>query len=218
MPSIALLFALCALAAPVDNPFRLEARDVSIAPGETGAVSVYLVVPPKHHVFRDVLQVTVTDASGLVVAEPIYPPGVMAPDTTGTNGGLPRESYEADVIVDVPVTVPAGTPLGERDLGLHVRYQGCNEKSCFFPRAEDLRARVNVRTATVAPTSTTPRAAPPASPATPPPVPASHGCATHGTGGVSMLALALALTTLARGCRPIRAGRRPGAPTCRTSV
>ena len=197
MNTAALLFTLTALAAPADNPFRVEVRDATLAPGASGTVTVYLVVPPRHHVFRDVLQVSVTDAGGLRAGEPVYPPGVMVPDVTGTNGGLPRESYEADVLVDVPVTVPAGTPAGTREVGLHVRYQGCNEKSCFFPREEDLRARVEIRSAAA---TATPSPAP--SPAAPPaPAPATNGCHTGTPGHRSWLALALALPILVRGRR-----------------
>ena len=193
----ALLLTLSALAAPADNPFRLEVRDATVAPGTSGMVTVYLVVPARHHVFREVLQVSVTDADGLQVGAPVYPPGVMVPDTTGTNGGLPRESYESDVLVDVPVTVPTGTPPGTRDLGLHVRYQGCNEKSCFFPREEDLRAQVEVRGAP--PASPSPTGAPsPASAPSVPSTPPRTGCHTGTAGDLSLVALALALPALVR--------------------
>jgi thiol:disulfide interchange protein DsbD len=199
-PSVlALLLPALAHAGEERNPFRVEARDARASAGDTATVEVLLVVPPKHHVFRDMVQVTVTDAAGLAAGSIDYPPGVMAPDTTGTNGGQPRESYEQDAVVRVPLVVPAGAPAGRRDVGLHVRYQGCSDKLCFFPQEEDLQATVDVLGAS----ATSPRPAPAASAGPPPPLPVpaggtspSRGCA-HAPEPVSLSAVASLLAVIA---------------------
>jgi hypothetical protein len=146
------------------------------------------------------LEVSVVDARGLTPGAPSYPPGMMAPDTTGTNGGLPRESYEADVLVDVPVAAPADAVPGPREVTLHVRYQGCSEKLCFFPQEEDLRGVVSVTSAAGTPSAAppVPAAATPGSPAlSAPPAPAT-GCDTNAAGGVSLWGIALSLLALRR--------------------
>ena len=133
-----------AQAAGEKNPFRLEVQDTTLAPGASGKATVVLVVPAKHHVFRDMLDVSVTDAAGLTVGAVSYPPGIMKPDTTGTNGGQPREEYEDDVFVEVPLTAPADAAQGKHVVDLHVRYQGCNQSTCYFPQEADVAATVTV--------------------------------------------------------------------------
>ncbi len=129
------------LAAPA-NPFRVEARPLTLAPGADGALTVVLAVPERHHVYRDMLDVRVIDAAGLVARTPSYPPGLPTPDPA--NPGQLRESYEDDVWVDVPVHVPATMKAGNRTVRLRVRYQGCNQTTCYFPQEETLDAAVVV--------------------------------------------------------------------------
>jgi hypothetical protein len=184
---IVFLLSTLAHAGEERNPFRVEARDTQARPGEAAAVDIWLMVPPKHHVFRDMVQVSVTDAGGLLPGTTDYPPGIMAPDTTGTNGGQPRESYEQDAVVRVPLGVPADTKPGRRTVALHVRYQGCSEKLCFFPQEEDLRATVEVLAPAATAYGTPPPPAPPI-PAAPP-----RGCG-HVPSGVSLCLSLLAIT------------------------
>ena len=167
MPTV-LLLLWCALSAIVSpalaagekNPFRLEVQDTTLAPGASGKATVVLVVPKKHHVFRDMLEVSVTDAGGLTVGTVSYPPGIMKPDTTGTNGGQPREEYEDDVYVEVPLTAPVDAAQGKHVVALRVRYQGCNQSTCYFPQEEAVTTTV-----TVAGTPVTPAASAPSVPA-----------------------------------------------------
>ena len=56
------IFCLAQLSWAADNPFRLE-----IVPPQAGeqAISFVIVVPPEHHVYRDMLKVQVLDDDGL---------------------------------------------------------------------------------------------------------------------------------------------------------
>ena len=51
-------FLSVAHAAP-QNPFRVEAQDLTLAPGASGKASLTLVIPPAFHVFRDMMEVKV---------------------------------------------------------------------------------------------------------------------------------------------------------------
>ncbi len=202
-----LLLSLSAQAGAEKNPFRAEVTDAKVAPGGTTAVTVSIMVPRKHHVFRDMLEVTVVGADGLVPGEVSYPPGVMAPDTTGTNGGQPRESYESDVRVDVPFAAPADARPGPHPVTLHVRYQGCSETLCFFPEETDLSSTVVVN-GIVPPPATTPPVQPVAVPAT--------GCAHGVPSRFGPLGVALAFLFTRARMRHGAAGSARGAPDTRS--
>jgi thiol:disulfide interchange protein DsbD len=137
-----------------DDPYRIEVSDLTIAPNGTGQVRVTFAVPPGFHTYRDWVLVEVEKANGLTVGAPSYPPGVMKEDPAAP--GTQRETYETDVLVDLPVTAPA-TP-GTYDLVLFTRYQGCKKSLCYMPFEESHTAKVTV-------------AGDPVAPAAPPPAP-----------------------------------------------
>jgi thioredoxin:protein disulfide reductase len=122
------------------NPFRVEVTDLTLAPGASGNVTVSVIVPRDHHVYRDMMHVKVLDAHGLTVAEPDFPPGRKLPDPA--NPAQTREMYDLDVLVHVPVTAPMAP--GTYDLDLEVAYQGCKKTLCWFPVVEEQTSKVTV--------------------------------------------------------------------------
>lgn len=130
-----------AFAAPVKNPFLVQAEGATVAPSGQGVVSLTLVVPTEFHVFRDMMEVTVVDAAGLTIGQPSFPPGEQKPDPL--NPGTLREQFDRDVIVEVPVTAPAkeGTYLAV----FNFRYQGCKETLCYMPATDRVEASVVVK-------------------------------------------------------------------------
>jgi thiol:disulfide interchange protein DsbD len=134
-----ILAGLTAHAAP-ESPYRIEVSDVTIAPNGTGNVRITYAVPAGFHTYRDWVHVEVTNANGLTVGAPSLPPGVMKDDVTMP--GTLRETYETDVLVDLPVTAPA-TP-GTYKLALLTRYQGCKKSLCYMPFEEDHTSIVTV--------------------------------------------------------------------------
>lgn len=155
-----LLFVLVGLAhAQADSPYRIEVSDLSLAPNGTGNVRITYAVPPGFHTYRDWVSVEVTNAGGLTVGAPSYPPGVMKDDPAAP--GTKRETYEQDVLVDLPVTAPAAA--GKYDLVLLTRYQGCKKALCYMPFEETHTAVVTVSgdpVAPAAPADAAPAAAP----------------------------------------------------------
>lgn len=122
------------------NPFLVHAEGTTLAPGARGNVTLTLVVPPAFHVYRDMMEVKVTDAGGLTLGAPSFPPGEQKPDPL--NPGTNREQFEEDVIVEVPVTAPAKE--GSYTAAFTFRYQGCTQKLCYMPATDAVDAVVQV--------------------------------------------------------------------------
>ncbi len=129
-----------AAAAPEPSPYKVSVDDVTIAPGETGSIRVTLAVPPGFHTYRDWVDVTVTDAGGLTIRPASVPPGVMLDDPGAP--GKKRETYEDDVLVDLPVIAPAVE--GKHSVVIHAHYQGCKKSLCYMPYDEDVTVIVTV--------------------------------------------------------------------------
>jgi thiol:disulfide interchange protein DsbD len=137
---LCLAAGLSSPAAAAESHFPVHASDATIAPGSAGKVQVVVGIANGYHIYRDRLEVTVTDAGGLTVGAPSYPPGLMEDDPGAP--GTKRETYEDDIVVDVPVTAPAAA--GSHSLVLHVFRQGCSKKTCDMPEEEDVTATVKV--------------------------------------------------------------------------
>ena len=140
------LFALCfatAQASTTEDPFRVEVTDVTVAPGGSAKVGVTLYIPPSFHVYRDMVELTVTNAGSLTASAPVYPTGELAPDPSDPS--QTREMYEDSVTVQVPVKASASA-TGKLPLQMRIRYQGCKTDLCYMPATQDLTALVTVGT------------------------------------------------------------------------
>lgn len=137
-----LLLGLVPGAAAQEDPFRVETTGAVAAPGKRAQVTITVVVPAGFHVYRDMMGVTTVDPAGLKVGEPSFPPGLDRPDPASP--GKLRELYEQDVLVDVPVDVPAGVRPGAYALTFDVHYQGCKKNLCYFPARREVQATVTV--------------------------------------------------------------------------
>lgn len=132
--------ALAPSASAAENPFRLEAPAARVAPGTADRIELVVRVPAGHHVYRDMMFVTVVDAGGLPLGAPSFPKGFERPDPA--NPGATRELYDLDVFIDVPIAAVAAT--GTHEVKLQVGYQGCRGGLCFMPVVEDLEVRVEI--------------------------------------------------------------------------
>lgn len=129
------------VAQAAQDPFRVEAFGTKVGPGGTGRIEVTVVVPPGHHVYRDMMFVKVLGTGALDVGEPSFPKGFEKPDPA--NPALTREMYDLNVIIDVPFKAPANT--GEHEVQLEVGYQGCKAGLCFMPSTQLVDVTVKVQ-------------------------------------------------------------------------
>lgn len=127
-------------AAAASSPFHVEAPAVRMQAGKTGTVQVRVVVPPGHHVYKDMIRVETVDAAGLVVGPADLPPGL--PQADPANPSVQRELYDLDVLIEVPVSVAAEP--GSHDLRLAVTVQGCKGGLCYLPQTAELLVPVSV--------------------------------------------------------------------------
>lgn len=126
--------------AGTNNPFRVEAANVELVAGGKGVIQVTVRVPANHHLYRDMMAVTVVTADGVNVGEASFPPGHSKPDPADPTAT--REQYDMDVVIEVPVTAPAAA--GAYPLTFEVRYQGCKKSLCWMPQTESVDATVRV--------------------------------------------------------------------------
>ena len=113
-----------------ENPFYWEVAPLQMVPGKTENLQLRLHVPLGTAVYRDQLEVKVLEPDGLLTGAPDYPPTMILNESQRASD--PRPRYNNDVIVFVPVTVPADY-LGLRRINLQLRHQGCRGRLCFAP-------------------------------------------------------------------------------------
>ena len=139
-----LLISLIGWSAPAwsgsENPFRVEATDAKVEVGGSGVVQVVVRVPPNHHLYRDMMDVTVVSSAGVETGEASFPPGLSKPDPADPSST--REQYDMDVVVEVPVK--ATDKPGAYPVTFEVRYQGCKKSLCWMPQTENVEATVHV--------------------------------------------------------------------------
>jgi len=129
-----------ALPLPEDEDPFLWQFETAIFKGSSGRLELKLQVPPGTHLYRDQLSVTPSlDTPENTVAAfgtPDFPPGELEPDPAG---GPPREIYNGDVILYVPVQVDGP---GLWTAVLETTHQGCKPGLCFPPKQQTLSVLV----------------------------------------------------------------------------
>ena len=128
------------VATAATGPFHVEAPAARLEVGKPGTVEVRVVVPPGHHVYRDMIRVETVDASGLTVGAADLPPGL--PQADPANPSVQRELYDLDVFIEVPVS-GAAQP-GTHEVRLAVTVQGCKGGLCYLPQTVEVLAAVAV--------------------------------------------------------------------------
>ena len=146
-------FAACALATPFTldepppvevDPFEWAATASPVEADAGGNITLRLVIPPSHFVYRDRVSIDVVDPAGLLIGEVMLPPGELRPDV---GQDLPdREQYASDVFFTIPLSAAQTTTDGLAQVSLEVRHQGCRPGLCFPPTTTPLTALVPVRT------------------------------------------------------------------------
>ena len=146
-------------AAP-SNPFRVDSTDASVEMGDSGSVDVIVRVPPKHHLYRDMMLVEPKvvrflapkgDGDAVVVgpseechvalAPASFPPGFIKPDPADPSAT--REQYDMDVVVRVPFVAGTCFP-GAYEVDFLVEYQGCKQSLCWMPQTEVVQSTITI--------------------------------------------------------------------------
>ena len=116
---------------------------VTVQQGGTVGVRIVLTAPDGTHLYRDQVDVEVTDAAGLVVGTLVLPAGQPFEDPWG---GGQREVLSGDATLMLPLTAPIDA-RGRLDLSIDVRWQGCSDHMCFMPGGQSFNLPVRVKKA-----------------------------------------------------------------------
>ena len=130
------------------NPFYIEVIAPKLEVGSQNTIDVIFVVPPDHHLYRDMMLVNVLsierqNSNGTKKStkagnkelhiEPIsFEEGTFIQDPA--NPMDLRELYKKTTKAHLPIT---GLSTGEYSVHMNIRYQGCKKTLCYMPQYED---------------------------------------------------------------------------------
>ena len=83
----------------------------------------------------------VATPAGLTAGRAVFPP---AEKTKTSLSEKPVAMYEGEVLVRIPVRVPAGTAPGGYPLGIALSYQACDGEMCLMPETGELSFSLKV--------------------------------------------------------------------------
>ena len=126
-----------------------------VAPGAKSELRVLFDLPSPLHANANpasesyLIPVTVKLAStrDLVFGAPLYPKGENKKFVFSEK---PISVYQGVTEIRVPLTVAPNAKSGSLEISGTLRYQPCNERSCFAPNTVDFKARVEIGGAPVA--------------------------------------------------------------------
>ncbi|MCC6423748.1 MAG: thioredoxin family protein [Phycisphaerales bacterium] len=127
---------------------RATVGNSTIAQGERGELAVVIEIPAGYHAQSNTptssnyikLEVTMTGQEGIEFGNPKYPAG--EDHEYPLLGKL--NVYTGTITVGVPFVVRGDTQLGERTVGGKVRYQICDDKTCYFPENQPFEVGLTI--------------------------------------------------------------------------
>lgn len=125
------------------SPFTLKVTLLKdrIPAGDLLPVAINFTIAPNHHIYRDQVKIESGDTARFTMASTELPPGKIRYDQF-----LEKEveDYVEPVQVKSFLLVSKNIPAGLYDVKLKVHYQGCSDKICFAPKAEEFTLPVQV--------------------------------------------------------------------------
>jgi DsbC/DsbD-like thiol-disulfide interchange protein len=148
--ALALLLAGHAMAGLAGDAKYVTLSPIAVTkvhPGETVTLSVRFKVDTGLHVqanpasAKNLIPTTVTfePSAGLEIGAPSYPTSKSF-RLKGSETDI--ATYDGEVEIRLPVTASSKTKPGKRKLKGKLRYQACEETSCFFPMSLPLEASI----------------------------------------------------------------------------
>lgn len=91
--------------------------------------------------------VTIDPPAGVTVGEIVYPPAV---DAKLVGSDQPLAVFEREFAIGVRLDLAPNVATGDLSIPAHLRYQSCNETTCFAPTTASLQWTLHVRTGAAA--------------------------------------------------------------------
>jgi DsbC/DsbD-like thiol-disulfide interchange protein len=126
-----------------------------VAGGQTVRAALQVVLPEGFHVQSDNPRdptliptvLTVTPPEGVTVTEIVFPPPV---DLEQLGVDQPLAVFERAFPIGVQLTLARSVPRGELVVPAHLRYQACNDTTCFPAKTADSEWRLRIVAASTA--------------------------------------------------------------------
>lgn len=135
-----LIFGISSLTVAAETKYLTLGKIVkgTVEAGKSASLEIPIEIGKEYHVQANpaslprLIPTTVELAGdgGIEVGAPQYPKGSIYHQQ---GSDQPISVYNGKIRITIPVSVKAGTKPGEYALKGKVRYQACNEKTCFFP-------------------------------------------------------------------------------------
>lgn len=121
----------------------------SVKKGATGEATLSITVEKGFHVqanpatekYLIPTTLTPTPASGIEAGVAVYPTPKMH---TMKGAEKPIATYDETFVIKMPVTISPTAKSGAHKLPAKLRYQACNDITCFFPKTVDVSFDVKV--------------------------------------------------------------------------
>lgn len=148
--AISAVFSVSAAFASPAPKVSSIAKPGSVARGGHGTLTMTVAVPAGYHVNANKIAdpyliptvLSVKPASGITLGAPKYP---KPASVTNPAGGANLMVYTGKVTILVPFTVSKSAKPGRTSLDSTLKYQMCNDKSCFPPASAVVKSAVTVK-------------------------------------------------------------------------
>src|SRR3990167_8663196 len=129
------------------SPFKVNTTLLKdhISASDLIPVTVSISIAPNHHIYKDQIKVESGDLAQFTITSIALPAGKVKFDQF-----LEKEVelYEEEIAVKLFLQASKDNPVGQYHIKLKVSYQGCSDKICFAPKAEEFILPVQVESST----------------------------------------------------------------------
>ena len=129
------------------SPFKVNTTLLKdhVSTGDLIPVTVSISIAPNHHIYKDQIKVESGVPAQFTIASLALPAGKIKLDPF-----LEKEVelYEGQLQAKLFLQASKDIPGGQHNIKLKVHYQGCSDKICFAPKAEEFILPVQVESST----------------------------------------------------------------------
>lgn len=135
---------------PPENEVTIAPVEVPLKPGGSADAKVALAIVDPYHVHANpasqksliATTLTVTPPAGITVDAPVYPPGQSMKFSFDEH---PLLVYAKSAEIGLRVHADKKQPAGVVNLPAKLRYQACDDTTCYPPKTIDVNVAVNVK-------------------------------------------------------------------------
>ncbi|MBC7910175.1 MAG: hypothetical protein H7Y30_06725 [Pyrinomonadaceae bacterium] len=136
---------------PPENVVQAEAPSADLMRSARANVPVRVTIAKGYHInanppsfpYLIATELTVEPKAGFVIGKPVYPASVTRKFAFSKD---PLAVYEGNVVIKMPISIAEGKPpYSEHGLNGKLRYQACDDDTCFPPNTLDVNLHAVVK-------------------------------------------------------------------------